>query len=325
LSTKAQTRDLEAGTEKPKDEDSPRKRHYGPAKRTYQSNYTGLADLMAENPEKAIFRRFTQLNIKNLLYLQAELACLEEDLNEAVEHDKNFQDTKNYALSWALLEESDPPQDMVPDHREGTEDHRSHLERSPSRQTALVSLANEHSDLTQSGFDPSGSTYVSDRAFQTPSRRETGTSEDDINLVPTDSWPGGISHVRSTQQQRLRQRESHSAKMSSRRSDELEQPSERELKRGHINESHQSKMSSQERNTERPSSQSHTGKKHGRHQDRRDHTQPARSSILSDRPLHNDSPTLQRHLVHEIRTKLEKYSKLPPISENETKGCQGTN
>ena len=296
MSKKAETRDLEAGTEKPKDEDSPRKRHYGPTKRKYQSNYTGLADLMAENPEKAIFRRFTQLNIKNLLYLQAELACLEEDLNDAVEHDKNFPDTKNYALSWALLEESDPPQDLVPDHMEGTEEHRSHLERSPSRQAALFSLVNAHSDIAQSGFDPSGSTYVPDRAFQTPSRRETGTSEDDISVVPTDSWPGGISHVRSTQQQRLRQI-------------------------GHMNESHQSKMSSQEQNTERPSSQSHREKKHGKHQDRKDYTQPARSSILSDRPLHNDSPTLQRHLVHEIRTKLEKYSKLPPISGNETKGC----
>jgi hypothetical protein len=110
------TRELEAEIKKPKDQVSSRKRHHGPEKRKYQSNYTGLADLMAANPEKTIVRRFTHLNIKNLLYLQVELACLEED---------------------------------------------------------------------------------------------------NMNLEPTDSWPGGMSHIRSTQPQTLRQRESHSGNISS--------------------------------------------------------------------------------------------------------------
>jgi hypothetical protein len=317
LSTKTKTVDLEAGIKKPKDQVSSRKRHYGPEKRKYQSNYTGLADLMAENPEKAIVRRFTHLNVKNLLYLQAELACLEEDLNNAIEHDKNFEETEDYARSWALLEESDPYQDMVPDHIEGVEEHRSRLERSPSWQHVPVPHVNEYSDQAQMGFAPSGSAYIPDAAYKPPSRRETGkteTSEDDMKLEPTESWPGGMSHIRSTQPQTLRQRRSHSANMSSRQSDELEQLSD--SGRGRVDKSRHSKKSSQEPNTERPNSHSHKGKKHGRHQDQDDHTRPIQrvQSATSDRRHHNDAPTLQRHLVHQIRTKLEKYSKLAHTS-----------
>jgi hypothetical protein len=82
LSTITKTRDLEAEIKKPKDQGSSRKRHYGPERRKYQNNYTRLADLMAANSEKAIVRRSIHLNIKNLLYLQAELVCLEEGNGE---------------------------------------------------------------------------------------------------------------------------------------------------------------------------------------------------------------------------------------------------
>ena len=54
---------------------------------------------MAANPGKTIVHRSIHLNIKNPLYLQAELACLEEDLNKAIEHDENFEDADGYALS----------------------------------------------------------------------------------------------------------------------------------------------------------------------------------------------------------------------------------
>jgi hypothetical protein len=57
LSTITKTRDLEAEIKKPKDQVSSRKRHYGPEKRKYQNNYTGLSDLMAANLEKAIVCR----------------------------------------------------------------------------------------------------------------------------------------------------------------------------------------------------------------------------------------------------------------------------
>jgi len=55
--------------------------------RKYDKSYAGLAALMAENPEKAILRSFGKLNLLNLLFLQAELVHLEDDLNEAAESD----------------------------------------------------------------------------------------------------------------------------------------------------------------------------------------------------------------------------------------------
>jgi hypothetical protein len=42
--------------------------------------YTKLASVMGKNPELAIFRRFSALNAKNLLYLQAEHVNLEARL-----------------------------------------------------------------------------------------------------------------------------------------------------------------------------------------------------------------------------------------------------
>ena len=43
-------------------------------------SYSGLAAFMANHPDIAIFRTFSKLNTKNLLYYQAEIALLEEEL-----------------------------------------------------------------------------------------------------------------------------------------------------------------------------------------------------------------------------------------------------
>lgn len=43
-------------------------------------NHPTLAKLMSAEPEMLILGRFTRLNLENLLYLQAEIACLEEEL-----------------------------------------------------------------------------------------------------------------------------------------------------------------------------------------------------------------------------------------------------
>ncbi|KAI9055233.1 hypothetical protein LZ554_000197 [Drepanopeziza brunnea f. sp. 'monogermtubi'] len=96
-----------------KDDRTP-KWHIGPTRRQYQNDYTGLASLMVDNPEKAIVRRFALLNMKNLLYMQAELAVLEEDLAAAVEYDKQFEDTKEYAQSWFWLENGVPATQAFP-------------------------------------------------------------------------------------------------------------------------------------------------------------------------------------------------------------------
>lgn len=81
-----------------------KKRHFGPARKGYENDYTGLATLMVENPEKAIVRRFATLNMKMALYMQAELADLEEQLETQIEYDKQYQDTEPYSRSWFWLE-----------------------------------------------------------------------------------------------------------------------------------------------------------------------------------------------------------------------------
>ena len=74
--------------------------------RNYEKSYTGLASLMNANPEKAILRRFGKLNMLNLLYLQAELVELEDELREAAK-----LDNEAFARDWGrLAHDGDNPQ-----------------------------------------------------------------------------------------------------------------------------------------------------------------------------------------------------------------------
>ena len=43
-------------------------------------NYPTLAKFMSAEPEMIILGWFPRLNLENLLYLQAEISCLEEEL-----------------------------------------------------------------------------------------------------------------------------------------------------------------------------------------------------------------------------------------------------
>jgi hypothetical protein len=71
------------------------------------NGYSKLASLMGQNPEVAIFRRFNKLNARNLLYLQAELAELEERLERATKADQDASDPnrKIYDRHWLSLSE----------------------------------------------------------------------------------------------------------------------------------------------------------------------------------------------------------------------------
>ncbi|KAL8939487.1 MAG: hypothetical protein Q9211_002718 [Gyalolechia sp. 1 TL-2023] len=51
------------------------------------ADYNRLASMIAHHGEAAIFRRFDTLNIKNLLYMQAELVHLEAELHQ-IENDE---------------------------------------------------------------------------------------------------------------------------------------------------------------------------------------------------------------------------------------------
>lgn len=70
--------------------------------------YPKLAGHMEIQPEVAIFRRFAALNAKNLLYMQAELAYLEIELQECETADNQNPEgrKKKYGRSWYWLSQS---------------------------------------------------------------------------------------------------------------------------------------------------------------------------------------------------------------------------
>ena len=68
-------------------------------------SYPDLAAFMARYPEAMIFRTFEDLNLRNLLYLQAELAHLESDSTGLARSDESSTDPKRRmnCRSWARL------------------------------------------------------------------------------------------------------------------------------------------------------------------------------------------------------------------------------
>ena len=67
--------------------------------------YPKLARLMMQSPETAIFRRFKDLNMMNLLRLQAELHDMERQLQEIREEDAQSRDPfrSSYATDFRLM------------------------------------------------------------------------------------------------------------------------------------------------------------------------------------------------------------------------------
>ena len=68
-------------------------------------NYPHLAGLMSSYQDVVIFRTFSRLNIRNLIYIQAELAHLETELDEATKRDSHCNESsrRDYAVSWEAL------------------------------------------------------------------------------------------------------------------------------------------------------------------------------------------------------------------------------
>ncbi|KAH8751521.1 hypothetical protein BGZ57DRAFT_973954 [Hyaloscypha finlandica] len=65
--------------------------------------YAKLAQLMATHEEFAILRRFKTLNYQNLLYLQAEIVHLEQELAKLVNRDLAHLDRGDFAKDWWTL------------------------------------------------------------------------------------------------------------------------------------------------------------------------------------------------------------------------------
>ncbi|THC88866.1 hypothetical protein EYZ11_011685 [Aspergillus tanneri] len=70
--------------------------------------YDKLATLFASDSGLACFRRFDKLNAKNLLYYQAELAIIEEDLETIIQSDKchSYEEKKFYPCCVRDLKDS---------------------------------------------------------------------------------------------------------------------------------------------------------------------------------------------------------------------------
>ena len=73
--------------------------------------YAKLASIMGSHPEVAILRRFGALNAQNLLYLQAELVALEDDLRAIAAEDiaSDDLDRAAYSRDWYTLSNSENP------------------------------------------------------------------------------------------------------------------------------------------------------------------------------------------------------------------------
>ena len=70
--------------------------------------YPKLAAKIEVLPEAAIYRRFGALNAQTLLYYQAELTYLEQDLRkqQRIDHDDKTGDGNSYATNWIWLRDS---------------------------------------------------------------------------------------------------------------------------------------------------------------------------------------------------------------------------
>lgn len=70
--------------------------------------YAKLAHLMGEFPDIAVFKRYSNLNVQNILYLQARLEGLEGKLRGFAAEDEisNAAKRKHYSRDWFWLKQS---------------------------------------------------------------------------------------------------------------------------------------------------------------------------------------------------------------------------
>ena len=73
-----------------------------------RTGYPKLADFVGTDPHLAIFKKFGSLNAENLFYMQAEIAGLEQELQQIVADDLRSKDetSRKYATSWRVLQQA---------------------------------------------------------------------------------------------------------------------------------------------------------------------------------------------------------------------------
>lgn len=67
--------------------------------------YAKISRFMGDHPESAMVLRFSDINIQNILYLQAEIYGLLEDLRLIEKHNRHssIEDIKHFPLDWYAL------------------------------------------------------------------------------------------------------------------------------------------------------------------------------------------------------------------------------
>lgn len=68
----------------------------------YMDGYNRLAALIGTSQNLAIFRRFSILNSKNLLYMQGEIIHLEKELNAIACEDKESDDPEKAEFEFCI-------------------------------------------------------------------------------------------------------------------------------------------------------------------------------------------------------------------------------
>ena len=103
--------------------------------------YPKLAAWMEESPGVAIFRRFGDLNLQNLLYLQSELSVLIEDYRYTAREDSKSEDPerKQFSKEWTKLAGSE----SCPQQWQKWLEIRSKLEQY-SKVTKINSASTQH-------------------------------------------------------------------------------------------------------------------------------------------------------------------------------------
>ncbi|KAL8799911.1 MAG: hypothetical protein Q9182_005530, partial [Xanthomendoza sp. 2 TL-2023] len=67
------------------------------------ANYNKLATLMGDHQDLAILRRFQRLNVKSLLYMQAEILHMESELDIIELEDKRSEETPRSLLHTSVF------------------------------------------------------------------------------------------------------------------------------------------------------------------------------------------------------------------------------
>lgn len=86
----------------PKMDHAPNSNEASTSRASKIEGYDKLAAWIASDRGLSIYRRFAGLNAKNLLYLQAEIITLADDLREIIDEDRKSEDAKVQRFSTSI-------------------------------------------------------------------------------------------------------------------------------------------------------------------------------------------------------------------------------